>query len=228
MVEIKNNVLKEQLYHKGTMVLSYSIQYPSFFYPKYQMSLNRINQFYNAKAVAYRRYVKGVLYKTAVEQYEYSVANGFPVRAFEAVADYNVTYNRDCAISLYSDRYEYTGGAHGITKRSSDTWNIQTGRRIHLSRLFAPSVNFVDYIITSVKEQIARQIQSGNDIYFSDYEQYVVSKFNLNQFYLTKEGIVVYYQQYDIAPYSSGIPEFTIPYNGESVLKPRCKNVFEQ
>ena len=227
MIVIKNNVLKEEMYYKNTMILSYKIEYPSFYNPKYQMSLNRINQYYNAKALSYRKYVKGIMYKTAVEQYEYSVANGFPIRPFEAIVVYIVTYNQDCAISLYSDRYEYMAGAHGNTTRISDTWNIQAGRRIHLSRLFAPSVDFVDYIVTEVNNQIAEEIKSGNDVYYENYEKDVRSKFNPNQFYLTEEGVVIYYQQYDIAPYSTGIPQFTIPYSDGVVLKPRCKRALE-
>ena len=36
---------------------------------------------------------------------------------------------------------------------------------------------------------------------------------NENQaYYLNRDGIIVYFQQYEIAPYSSGIREFKIPY----------------
>ena len=227
MVIIKNNVIKDQMHYKGTKVLSYKIEYPEFFNPKYQMSLNRINQHYRAKAMVYQRFLRENMYKMAVQQYEDSVANGFPVRAFEAILAYKVTFNQDCAISLYYDRYEYTGGAHGSTTRCSDTWNIQIGRRIRLSQLFAQSVDFVKYITRSVNEEIARQIQSGNDVYFEDYEKRVVKKFDPNNFYLTDEGIVIYYQQYDIAPYSTGIPEFLIPYKEGVVLRPRCKKALE-
>ena len=60
--------------------------------------------------------------------------------------------------------------------------------------------------------QIAEQIAAGNDIYFDDYEENVIAEFNPQNFYLTPEGLVIFYQQYAIAPYSSGIMEFTIPY----------------
>ncbi|MFU2363539.1 MAG: RsiV family protein, partial [Clostridiales bacterium] len=33
---------------------------------------------------------------------------------------------------------------------------------------------------------------------------------NFDSYYLTPKGIVIYFQQYDIAPYSSGLPEFLI------------------
>ncbi|MFR3751201.1 MAG: RsiV family protein [Enterocloster sp.] len=37
------------------------------------------------------------------------------------------------------------------------------------------------------------------------------TKFNQNQFFLRPGYIVIYYQQYEIAPYATGIPEFSIP-----------------
>ena len=33
------------------------------------------------------------------------------------------------------------------------------------------------------------------------------------QYYLTKDNIVIFYQLYELAPYSAGIPEFKIPYS---------------
>ncbi|MEA4987263.1 MAG: RsiV family protein, partial [Anaerovorax sp.] len=63
------------------------------------------------------------------------------------------------------------------------------------------------------------QIKKEPEIYFDDYETLVVETFNPKNFYCTPEGVVVYYLQYDIAPYSSGIREFLIPY-GDCVIDP--------
>ena len=56
-----------------------------------------------------------------------------------------------------------------------------------------------------------------------NYEKNVEQYFNPEHFYLKPAGLVVYFQQYEIAPYSSGIPEFTIPYLEEYVLRPQCQ-----
>ena len=52
----------------------------------------------------------------------------------------------------------------------------------------------------------------GNPIYFEDYCKLVLDSFNPEQFYLVPRGntydLVIYFQQYDIAPYSTGIPTF--------------------
>jgi hypothetical protein len=134
-----------------------------------------------------------------------------------------VTYNQDCAVSLYFDQYLYTGGAHGNTVRYSDTWNLQSARSIKIDEMFQNSINYKAYIIMIINNQIAEQIKNGENIYFDDYKKNVVKYLNLNSYYLSPQGVVIYFQQYEIAPYSSGIPEFTIPYVEDYVVRPECK-----
>ena len=45
--------------------------------------------------------------------------------------------------------------------------------------------------------------------------------FHEDNFYLTDEGFVFYYQSEAIAPHTAGIPEFTIPYTDLSDLTVR-------
>lgn len=216
--QVKNHVLSADMYHKNTLVLKYTINYPWFEEVNFSQQLLKINQQYATKAIAYQQFCEMSLYQSAVEEYEYSVKNGFPIRAFEAVVDYTVTYNKDCTLSLYFDRYEFTGGAHGNTIRSSDTWDIQNAHRIALEEIYPSYKLFITRIISG---EIAAQIKRGGS-YFDDYEKNVEQYFNPENFYLKPAGLTVYFQQYEIAPYSSGIPEFTIPYSS-SVKKPECK-----
>ena len=166
-----------------------------------------------------------VNYKVSVKNViiENSVSNNFPVRPFEALVTYKMTYNQDCTASLYFDQYLYTGGAHGNTVRYSDTWDLQNGKGIDIGEMFNSSINYKAYIIMTINNQIAEQMKNGENKYFDDYKKNVAQYLNLNSFYLAKKGIVIYFQQYEIAPYSSGIPEFTIPYLEEYVLRPQCK-----
>jgi hypothetical protein len=158
----------------------------------------------------------------AMVEYEYSIANNFPVRQFEAYVNYFVTYNQNCILSLYFDQYEYAGGAHGLTVRYSDTWNLPKSKRMELSEFFPHRNNYREYVIQTIVKQIEDEIANGNSMYFENYVQLVNENFKANNFYLTKEGLVIYFQQYDIAPYASGIPTFVIPYGPTSVVLPKC------
>jgi hypothetical protein len=61
---------------------------------------------------------------------------------------------------------------------------------------------------------IAGRANTGKSSYiYDDYKPLIIKNFDKSSFYLSPEGITIYYQQYDIAPYSSGIAEFTIPYS---------------
>lgn len=207
-VTYKTMLLEDTMKVNGTTVLTYQIKYPVFRAPIYQMSLSLINQYYKRKALEFQNYVKEKLYPMAVEQYRESIKNGYPIMVYEAMTVFQLTYNQACIISLYFDQYEFTGGAHGSTLRYSDTWNLQTYRRLKLNDLFiCPGYQQMIF------RQIKAQIQKNPEIYFEDYEKLVVDTFNKNSFYCTPKGIIIYYQQYDIAPYSSGIREFLIPYS---------------
>ncbi len=221
-VQVENHMIEREMYYKDTMILRYKISYPQFRSAQYPSSVAAISAFCRAKALAFRRYCERELYSMAVKEYEYSVANGFPVRPFEAEMAYNVTYNQNCALSVYFDRYQYTGGAHGSTTRDSRSWNVRTGRRLTLRQLFPYSLNYREFIIHTINRQIAAQIQAGNNVYFDNYEQLTAENFNPESFFLTPEGLAIYYQQYDIAPYSTGLPVFIIPYEEGRIMLPPC------
>jgi hypothetical protein len=162
------------------------------------------------------------LYQMAMVEYEYSVANNYPIHQFEAYVDYTITYNQNCYLSLYFDQYEYAGGAHGLTVRYSDTWDLPKSKRVELAEMFPHRTHFREFIIETIDKQIETEIQTGNAMYFENYAQLVNENFKANNFYLTKDGVILYFQQYDIAPYAAGIPTFLIPYGPGGAMFPRC------
>ncbi len=156
-------------------------------------------------------YASTTLYENAVETYQYSKEEGFPFNAFQAGLYYKVTYNQDCFLSMYRDQFEYTGGAHPNTLRYSDTWNLRTGMVVPLSSFFPPGFNYQSLLLGLILKQ-ADKNYAEEPIYFENYRQLIVEMFNPQSFYLSPCGLKIYYQHYDIAPYSTGIVEFTIPY----------------
>ena len=209
IVAVNKIVLQDELKHDDQTLLTYRIEYPEFRGSRYQMCLNVVNRFYRSMAQEYKKRAEEELFNLAVEQYKDSIEHGYPVRVFEVIQEFNVTYSRSCVISLYMDRYEYTGGAHGSTIRLSQTWNLQKCGLVKLCRLVRCPPGCREYIFRKVETQIAK----NPDIYFENYRKLIRETFNENSFYCTPSGIVVYYQQYDIAPYASGIREFEIPYS---------------
>lgn len=208
-VVVNNLTLEENLTYQGVIVLHYRINYPEFSSMYYPRSISSVNRYYSRAARQFLRYIETELYRMAVEEYRAALQNGYPVRVFDVIQTYKVTYNMSCILSLYFDRYVYTGGAHGVTGRSSQTWDLQRNRQIALGELFRCDTDMKEYLMGCIEGQIAEQ----PDIYFEDYSNLIAENFREENFYCKPGGVVIYYQLYDIAPYSSGIRTFLIPYD---------------
>lgn len=162
------------------------------------------------------------LYDQAVRYYYESQENNFPFHSYEAYMDYTITYNANCILSCYADKYEFTGGAHGSTVRSSDTWDLCSGMYIPLNNIFEPGTDYRLFLTDEIIRQADYNLEQNPGIYFEDYRDLIIRNFNPHSFYVTPQGLTIYYQQYDIAPYSTGIVEFTVPYRTIGWY-PRCR-----
>lgn len=208
IVSVNKMVIKDKLKYNGETLLTYRIEYPEFRSTCYKSSLLKVNKYYKDKALEFQKYCENELFRVAIKQYHEAIENNFPIRVFDALLGYEMTYSRSCIISIYVDRYEYTGGAHGNTIRESETWNLEKCGFVNLSQIVCCFADYKAYILAAVQSRI----EKDPDIYFEDYNELIERAFNDNSFYCRPEGIVVYYQLYDIAPYSSGIREFLLPY----------------
>lgn len=216
MVTAEKITLQDTLKYEGVPLLTYRIEYPEFHSAFFQTSLRLVNRFYRDRAIKYQSRCETQLFKLAVEQYRGDLQNDYPVRMFEAILSYVITLNDACVVSLYTDRYEFAGGAHGVTARDSQTWNLERGALLKLRQLIFCSISVRAFILRFVRSQIKKAPEG----YFEDYSELVPETFREDRFYCTEQGIVVYFQQYEIAPYSGGIREFLLPYSN-CVLKPR-------
>ncbi|MGC4020124.1 MAG: DUF3298 and DUF4163 domain-containing protein [Muricomes sp.] len=212
MQTICQKVLEDTMYSKQTPVFIYKIYYPCFFTHCSRTAAHNINQYYIADSLKAETYCRTVLYPQAVETARYIVDKTPPFNTYTFESVYKITYNQNCISSLYFDSYTYMGGAHGGTLRNSDTWNFSDGSRITLDEFYPRSVPFTEHIFKNINQQIGERLKTSPGSYFDNYEELVRSAFRPENYFLKPEGIVIFYQQYDIAPYSTGIPEFVIPF----------------
>ncbi|MFT4107786.1 MAG: DUF3298 and DUF4163 domain-containing protein [Lacrimispora sp.] len=214
MQTISQKTRSDIMVYRDIPVLTYTIYYPEFTSTCSQSAVQSINRFYAFQAKNKETYCRTVLYQQALEQAQYVQANQFPFHGYEFMSVYKITYNNCCIASLFTDQYSYLGGAHGNTVRDSQTWDFDTGEQMELSSFFPGNPEFIDMLFTSMEQQIQEQMKTSPSMYFDDYAALLRGNFNINGFYLKPEGIIIYYQQYDIAPYVSGIPEFFFPFAG--------------
>lgn len=183
--------------------------------------LRRINGIIDCQSCNFLAYSYNILFADALEEYKNSNPETLPFRPYEAFMAYTLTYNQNCYLSYYVDKYIFTGGAHGNTNRMSCTFSLETGEPVMVYRFFK-NLNYKSYIISEITRQATLIENENPGTLFENYRELIKENFKINNYYLTPEGIVFYFQQYEIAPYSSGILTFTIPYS-EVNSPPSCR-----
>lgn len=208
MLKIINRILQKEMKYENTVVLKYHIEYPEIVMD-WQQNRNGIKKFndYNLKmALQTQQKAEKELYKEAIELYKYNKENGYPQMMYELYREYQITLNQENAVSMYIDEYIFSGGAHGTTTRTSQTWNLMLGKMVELYEVYPNE----PYFLLDILRKINREISENIEIYFADPYPLVVEYFNPESYYIDNGKVVIYFQQYDIAPYSSGIIEFTL------------------
>ncbi|MBU5255119.1 DUF3298 and DUF4163 domain-containing protein [Tissierella praeacuta] len=105
-------------------------------------------------------------------------------------------------LSLTLINYAFSGGAHGLTIVKGLTFDIKNGRLYELKDLFKPDSNYIKVLSEEVEEQIEdRNIQT--------LEEFKSIKPN-QDFYIADLSLTIFFQEYEIAPYSYGILYFPI------------------
>ena len=210
MNKIKMNTAEKELYYQGEVIVKYRIEYPEIINSYYNEGMQIFNHENRKSALELKEYAEGELYEQAKQTYKFNKKNGYPIMVYELVRECNITYNQNQLVSLYCDEYIFEGGAHGNTLRKSQNWDLKIAQEIPLQAFSKGNPYFLIDILKQINKKIAEQIESGVGSYFQEYCQLVLETFNLENYYLTPNGIVVFFQQYDIAPYSSGIPTFLV------------------
>lgn len=129
--------------------------------------------------------------------------------------NYKIRVNKNGVLSLSVEMYSYAeGAAHGLTVVKSLTFDLKTGRVYRLRDLFRLNSNYRAIISDFIKQEI-----KAKDVP-------LIAPFTVisedEDFYLTENALVIYFQLYEYTPYAFGIPEFAIPYRAlQRVINPK-------
>lgn len=123
-------------------------------------------------------------------------------------------------VTIVLKAHDFLGGAHGSNSQHYFVFDLAKKQQLTLKNILRPNqdhalkalvhTQFKDWVIL---EKLADRVQ--------DYEQVWPFKLSHN-FYFNDNGLVLQYNEYDIAPYAMGTPSFTIPYTQlEGILQPQ-------
>lgn len=135
---------------------------------------------------------------------------GYPIKEkpsfpYQLFSRYKVTHNNRI-LSMYIDYYQFTGGAHGITERATYNIDVDSGKIIELGNLFKKDYDYRSIINNEINNQISR----NPEVYFEGDYGFNGIKVN-HDYFIENDNLVIQFQHYEIAPYSSGMPSFKIP-----------------
>lgn len=208
----KQNISKESEFFKYNISYPILIPFATYFNTSfYNMKIiNNINKNIYNDVMKYKSEIKkqskeyekeyiNVLSKSNEEYVKYQ---------YEMIVDYKVTYNKNHTISIPIKKYEFTGGAHGMTYLDSYNYGLRNGEILKLSDMFRPNVDYKIIVDSFIKDSISKK----QELYFTgEYGFQGIS--DNQQFYIEDDGVVVYFNLYDIAPYYVGIPEFKLTFD---------------
>lgn len=210
--DVQARAAEEKLEYQGVTMVNVDISYPEIRGEISKLCAKRFNEHYAREAQSQRRHARVELYGSAVEDFKYTQEKGYPFHAYELMQAFSVTFNSLPVLSLYYDVYQYTGGAHGMTDRTGDTWDLQHCRMLSMGDLFRRGYDYTVPILKYVSVEAARRQASGEASYFEGLEQNIRKYFDEKNFFLSCQGLNVFYPLYSIAPYYVGIQVFTVPY----------------
>lgn len=112
----------------------------------------------------------------------------------------------------------YLGGAHGSSSQQYYNFDLEQKKLVKLNEILAP--NQLAALENQAHEAFKTWViesKLANNV--SEYEQ--AWKFKLSDnYYLSKQGLILQYGEYEIGPYVVGLPRLTIPYEQlQTILK---------
>ncbi|WP_052447380.1 DUF3298 and DUF4163 domain-containing protein [Clostridium polynesiense] len=195
-VQISTKTIKETKPY-----LTSELNVPVISLPKNKKAESNINNELMQDALNF----KGQVEKSALENYENLIKAGVEVRPYEVLTKYK-SYNLKDIISLAVTYYQYSGGAHGIYSITPYNYDAESGERLNLKDIFKGNYNYKEIL----NDYIQKEISKNPDNYFKDAFKGIRDN---QEFYITKDGIVIFFQVYEIAPFAAGNPEFVVPYS---------------
>jgi len=125
-------------------------------------------------------------------------------RPYEFEASYVVTYNQNGILSLVTQQYGYTGGAHGMTYRNAFTFSLKDGKRLLLGDLFGANPNYKKELNAKLSKLV--KAEGG---YLGGFTGLNTEKY----FYLKDGKVVLFFQLYEYTAYAQGFPTYTFNFS---------------
>ncbi len=127
---------------------------------------------------------------------------------YEFVLDQSVKYNQNEFLSIVSELYTFTGGAHGATTWIAKNIDTQKNYEISVGDFFVEGTDYQSLLTGIMNKMVENNPQEYGDL----WESPVFGDAQNHDFYIHGGNLVIYYQPYDLSYYARGFVEFPIEF----------------
>jgi Protein of unknown function (DUF3298). len=197
--------IKEKVDKRETDTISIDMKYPEVSGLENKAIEKKINEIFEKDAVNLR----DSLEKDSIEFKKSLEGTDMEFRKYGVGSSFEVKYNKNNILSIPVVYYQYTGGAHGGNNKVGYNFDLTTGKQLELSELFEANFDYKKVI----SEIVLKEMKANPDWYFPEAFDKIEESIEKRPYYLEEGNLVVYYGEYEIAPYAAGIREFKIPFS---------------
>ena len=172
----------------------------------------RIRRYYQFQCRSYFRYCEKTLLPQAAAEVRAALDASRPLPRFRAELTYQVTYNSGGLWSLWTQSRETGPGWGPALLRRGDTWDLTAGYPVPLTDLFPRRSGWKRRLLEAAEAEVLRREAAGAGRYHEGIRRKLRRYFNPQNFYLTTEGLMLFYPMYAIAPAAEGVPVFLVPW----------------
>ncbi len=157
--------------------------------------------------------------QSAKEYLQEAKAAGYEARMYTTDVSFQEMKNEGNILSILVSYCAYTGGAHGTQDDVAYNIDLKIGKEIQLKDLFKEGYDYekainqkiqksIDDLMVKLKEEALARGENPKEVYnpYQGFDRIAKDQ----KFYLKDDKLVVYFGQYEIAPYAAGIPTFEI------------------
>ena len=128
---------------------------------------------------------------------------------YEFSADFSVECSAGGVYSVLRHIYQYTGGVHGSTDIACETFSVSSGLLLRLDDFF--TVGREDYT-ARLLEHVYAVIDANPNEFWADAKSVARELFPYDTFCITKDGVSLFFPEYNLAPYASGAIRVDVPW----------------
>ncbi len=182
-----------------TVVINAKANYPEIENPGNSIYITKMNESFQANA---EKAVKDFIAEAGEGAKALYAEKGAEFLPYEFSVDYRIPYDKSGKLSVVYITFQDTAGAHPNTVVTSEVYDFTSGSVMDLSDITVISPNQINKL---AEEAFMAQIKAEPEKFLEDAKTTLSGALKDAGYYLTDDGLCVYFNPYVISPYVSGV-----------------------